>query len=794
MSSHKTPYNFSLPSDLSISNLVGATEKNHIATTWEISKTFAFGRNNDPPDVVYSQDVSVDHRKKLSFNVEDVLDQNTDYWVHAKYHSNVEAPNAKKVECVLLVNKGSTTVNLLGYQDPVTGDILTKNKNLIFDIEPGMRIDYLRTLKGFVGGAIYDNDVLVRSVDLEAKTFVLTKAPRYSGKYLFTLTECLSTNWSKELKFRTTLGTWAVLSIASIGGQPEDVSVQATENATFDVSASITDNTAVSYQWQLRNQFGTFIDITGETNASLTFTNTSRPDDNGKQVRCIVSSIYNQQVISDPATLTVTPANITITVNPNDVTAVNGSTATFNVTATLDVPGTLVYQWQKREFNEIDWNDIPSANSTSYTTSALNSATDSGDSYRCKVTNVNADDPAFSNAATIITYDYDMYVSPAITSGVTNETVNNWIFAVHGPLIIDAHSFSTRNFTLIPYQNQNRRIWMWGEGRNSVRAGYSTGTYNFVQNQNYLVQLDTGGGDAGTSYGWVSGSKGGGYAGLFTGTSASQSSALMIAGGAGGAGFGHGSSPGGTGGGQSGGGGTSSNDTQIGSTGGGAGTQSSGGNGGGAGGSAGSGLQGGRGGDGQQQGYPNAGGGGGGGGGWYGGGGGGGGNDAGSSTRNASGGGGGSGYIHSSITSGVTGTSSDNQDDNQGSGGNPNSRIVIESLTEGPYTAQASIAEYPVTMTNRPDYGWYTRSGGTQTTPTSGVRQLVILWAGSVIYDGGNSIIASDGTATVGGFKYIPGTYRSPSAYGWASDGTTPGTQSSPNGDMCNSFDISRVS
>ena len=358
----------------------------------------------------------------------------------------------------------------------------------------------------------------------------------------------------------------------------------------------------------------------------------------------------------------------------------------------------------------------------------MNSATDSGDSYRCKITNVNAAAPVFSEIATIITYDYDMYVSPAVTSTVTNETVNNWIFGVHGPLIIDAHSFSTRNFTLIPYQNQTRRIWMWGEGRNSVRAGYSTGSYDFVQNQNYLAQVDTGGGDAGTSYGWVSGSKGGGYAGLFTGTSASQSNALMIAGGAGGTGFGHGSSPGGTGGGQSGGGGTTSSDTQIGSTGGGAGTQSSGGNGGSlavvlvvdykvvvvatvsskdtptlavaavvvA--------------DGMVA------------------------VEAAAETT--------LGSItamhlvvavdqvifHSTIISGVTGVSSANQDDNQGSGGDPNSRIVIESAVEGPFTAQAGIPEYPVTMSNRPDYGWYTRSGGTQTTPTSGVRQLVILW------------------------------------------------------------------
>ena len=77
----KTPYKFDLPEDLNITELEGVTEKNHIATSWEISKAFMFGRNNNPPDVVYYQDVSVEHRKKLSFNVEDVLEQNRNYWI-----------------------------------------------------------------------------------------------------------------------------------------------------------------------------------------------------------------------------------------------------------------------------------------------------------------------------------------------------------------------------------------------------------------------------------------------------------------------------------------------------------------------------------------------------------------------------------------------------------------------------------------------------------------------------------------------------------------------------------------
>lgn len=61
-------------------------------------------------------------------------------------------------------------------------------------------------------------------------------------------------------------------------------------------------------------------------------------------------------------------------------------------------------------------------------------------------------------------------------------------------------------------------------------------------------------------------------------------------------------------------------------------------------------------------------------------------------------------------------------------------------------------------------YGWYTRSGGPESTPYSGVRQTVIRWNTATVYDG-----VATGQVTVGGVTYIPGTYRG-SVYGWSSD------------------------
>ena len=64
-----------------------------------------------------------------------------------------------------------------------------------------------------------------------------------------------------------------------------------------------------------------------------------------------------------------------------------------------------------------------------------------------------------------------------------------------------------------------------------------------------IIEVNTGGGNAGNSSGWVGNDNDGGYAGLFDGTVVSQSDAIMMAGGGGGTGYGHGHSPGGNGGG-----------------------------------------------------------------------------------------------------------------------------------------------------------------------------------------------------------------------------------------------------
>jgi hypothetical protein len=377
----------------------------------------------------------------------------------------------------------------------------------------------------------------------------------------------------------------------------------------------------------------------------------------------------------------------TFAVTPSTASVNEGSSVTFTTTTTNVSNGTTLY-WSLNTvsgtINASDFNDgavtgsfAITNNSGSVTLTLANDATTEGtESFQLQVRTGSTSGTIVATSSTVTISDTslnsDFTISPSV-NGITN-----WFISANGALILDGGGGPETTYTLVAQRSFSSTVKMWGEGKSGNTGGYSTGTVSFANGTTYTVRLNMGRGAAGQSYGWVGGENGGGYSGLFITSSLSQGNAIMIAGAAGGTGFGHGSAPGGAGGGSSGSNGTNSPDSQIGSTGGSGGTQGGAGGGGGGGGQPGSALQGGTGGAGQLSGYSNAGGGGGGGGGYFGGGGGGGGNDFGSSTRIASGGGGGSGYINGSYVSG--GSTGGWQDaPNRGSAGQTNgpARVVI---------------------------------------------------------------------------------------------------------------------
>ena len=617
---------------------------NHVATSWQVSDQPEFGddgRVEDRSFLIYESLVDTTALKTLRFFAEDVLQPFRDYYLRAKFHSDLSA-GIKLDPLVLKCTAGSNVVDIRGRQNAVTKQV-EADTGAINEILFGMRVNYVTNLLGLAGGNMFSKPAVIKSIDYTNQQLTLSQNCLFNGSYIFDLEQTYESEWSPAIRFDSTEGFWATIEFIT---QPVDISIPLTQSGSLTVLAQMSDSTAISYQWQIRNAQNQFQDVPGETSTTLNISNVALTQD-GSVYRVKATSIYGQQIISNEVTLTVIPITITILRNPRDTAFVQGGTATFDVVATLVGSANLTYQWQKQEAVDDQWVDISGATSVTYTTGALNTTNDLGDKYRVKVSNDTAPGiVVISDFGTLVAQPFDL------TLVYPNNTSQNWTFEIDGPVICDSSVGTTWN--VIPYSPLSVDVKMWGKSTTNQYAGYTEGRISLAQDNDYRIHTNVGGGSAGTSYGWVTGEDGGGYTGIFNGLNASQSSAIMIAGGSGGSGSGHGFMVGGAGGGI-GSQGTNSNDTQIGSTGGGPGGNAGPGAGGGAGGNTGSALQGGSGGAGQTNGYPNAGGGGGGGGGYYGGGGGGGGNDNGQTTRNASGGGGGSGYFDSGIvTSGVT--------------------------------------------------------------------------------------------------------------------------------------------
>ena len=132
------------------------------------------------------------------------------------------------------------------------------------------------------------------------------------------------------------LGTWRPNYVPVILAQPTNLTVNATDTATFSVTAM--GLPAPTYQWK---HVGT--NLLNQTNTTLTLTNVSVADVGAYSV--IVSNSAGS-VSSSTATLTAIGFSAPqITTQPTNTTATYGSNATFTVAAS-GVPAP-VYQWRK---------------------------------------------------------------------------------------------------------------------------------------------------------------------------------------------------------------------------------------------------------------------------------------------------------------------------------------------------------------------------------------------------------------------------------------------------------------
>ena len=358
-----------------------------------------------------------------------------------------------------------------------------------------------------------------------------------------------------------------VVRIIEITGPPSSISPNEGSPITFSADAVITNTDLVpNYQWEKLESNGVnWTTISGATSSSYTTANLVFDTDYLDQYRCIVSS---PDVVNSPATSNSVTLNVrrVITITNQPIIAnfyYSGETATFNISAII-TSGTINYQWQRKDFEQSTYTSISGATGTSYTTPVLNLENDNLDTYRCVLTNLNAD-PKISNELVLNMRGADIKVTPAVGG------IRFWSFSTHGALILDPSASTTYEIECLQ-DNKNIKADMWGQGSCNATGGYSGGFVPLTVGSKYTVKLNAGGGTGGNA--------GGGYAGIFDGTTVSQASSLLIAGGAGGGGASSVGScvfSGGTGGGNIAGNGTNASTNTTGGTGG---TQSAGGTGG----------------------------------------------------------------------------------------------------------------------------------------------------------------------------------------------------------------------
>ncbi len=166
--------------------------------------------------------------------------------------------------------------------------------------------------------------------------------------------------------------------------------VETGELVTF--TAVATGGTDISYAWK---KGSTTVGTNDETYAIA-----SALTSDAATYTC-VATIDGSDYTSNPITLTVSPTGPTIT-GPTNQSVTAPEAATFTVSATAKVGGTLSYQWQKQDAGGGGFSDILGANEASYGTEPTTTNND-GDQFQCIVSEVGNGSSTSSAASLSVT-------------------------------------------------------------------------------------------------------------------------------------------------------------------------------------------------------------------------------------------------------------------------------------------------------------------------------------------------------------------------------------------------------
>ena len=152
-------------------------------------------------------------------------------------------------------------------------------------------------------------------------------------------------------------------------------------DAVFAALASCNDGSTVTYQWQRSYEGSAYLNVDGETSATLSLSGLTFIGDNGAKYRVIADSATAAAVASTEATLSVPAPSFEFTQQPVAATSNASGEATFTASATSSDGAAVAYQWQKSD-DGVAFTDVDGATSSTLNLTGLTTADDDGDRYR----------------------------------------------------------------------------------------------------------------------------------------------------------------------------------------------------------------------------------------------------------------------------------------------------------------------------------------------------------------------------------------------------------------------------
>ena len=287
------------------------------------------------------------------------------------------------------------------------------------------------------------------SAGYDTDTFSFSMREVLSGRYY----HCVISSATETVTSDAAMVTLAESTLV-ITSQPQDVSAFDGSTVSFQVEANESE---VTYQWQWSSNGTTWKNCTSAGSDTNTFSFSMKEALAGRHYRCVVSSA-NETVVSDTAVVTLAEPTLVITSQPQDVSAFDGSTVSFQVEVN---ESEVTYQWQWSS-NGMTWKNCTSAGSNTDTFSFNMKEALSGRHYRCVISSVNETVTSDSAVVTLAEPTLVITSQPQDASAFDGDTV----------------SFEVEvNESEVSYQ------WQWSSNgttwKNCTSAGSNTNTFSF---------------------------------------------------------------------------------------------------------------------------------------------------------------------------------------------------------------------------------------------------------------------------------------------------------------------------